>query len=215
MTISTNSDLQSTVSTYLNRTNLNSLIPTFIQMAETRIAYGSAEAQFTSAALRIRAMESSQYASISTQKVVLPTGYLAQRRFYINTNPVGELDFVVPEIFWRMWNSSQTGQPRQFTIEGENFVFGPTPDGTYDARVLFYQKFTALSAGSDTNWLLTNAPNVYLQGTLLEAYRYSRNMEMAQDALNAFTGLVNSLNNSDKTDRFSSPWVSVTDTGNP
>lgn len=215
MSIATLGDLKSTAATYLNRTGLTSLIPTFVQMAETRIAYGSQEQPFASRPLRIRAMEGSYYATISTQKVSLPTGYLAQRRIYINTNPVGEIEFLTPDIFWRTWPSSEQGQPRNFTVEGENFVFGPAPDTGYDARLLYYKKFTALSADGDTNWLLTNAPTVYLNGTLLEAYRYSRNPQMAQDSLNAFCGVVNSLNDSDKSDRYSSPWVAHTDTGNP
>ncbi len=213
MTIATNADLKSTVATYLNRSNLTSLIPVFIQQAETRIAYGSREPNFNTEPLRIRAMETSSYATINAQKIQLPTGYLAQRRFYLTS--YGELTFLTPDMFWAKFPDATAGQPSHFTEEGENFVFGPAPDGAYDGRCLYYAKFSPLVDNADTNWLLTNAPAVYLQGTLLEAYRYTRTMDQAMAALGTFSGMINGLNLADKSDRFSNPWIATTDTGNP
>ncbi len=215
MSIATFADVKAQIGARLNRSNLTAQYPIWIQAAETRIYYGSMEPNYVSEPLRVRAMENSDYATVTTQKVPLPTGYLAQRRFYINTNPVGELKFITPDVFWRTYPSSVTGQPKQFTIEGENLVLGPAPGGSYDARLLFYARFTALSGDTDTNWLLVNAPGAYVEGALIEAYRYSRNFEAAQQCVNAFCGIINSLNNADKADRYSSPWTETGDTGNP
>lgn len=217
MTIATFADLKSQVASFLNRANLTSQIPIFVQLAETRIAYGSKENPFVSEPLRIRAMETSVDLALvgGTQTVALPTNFLQQRRLYISATPNIEVDYITPTLFWDNWISSTSGPPTEYTVEGENIVFGPMPDTSYTGKILYYKKFTALSADNDTNWLLANAPGAYLHGTLLEAYRYVRNMEQAMASANSFTGVVNALNDANKADRFSGPWAARSDTGNP
>jgi hypothetical protein len=217
MGIATLADLKSQVAVSLNRSNLTSQIPYFVQLAETRIAYGSQEQPLESQPLRIRAMETAADLALvgGTQTVALPTGYLQQRRMYISGTPIVKPQFVSPDAFWGRWFSYTSGQPVDYTIEGENYVFGPTPASNYTGKTLYYKKFTTLSADADTNWLLTNAPGVYLHGTLIEAYKYVRNMEQAAASLNNFCGVVNALNSADKSDRHSTPWVARSDTWTP
>lgn len=216
MGIATTADLKAAIAAFLNRSNLTAQIPTFIQLAETRIAYGSREGAFTCEPLRIRGMETSADVAVTGQTASLPSGYLQARRFYLAGDTVQELSYVVPDLFWRTYISVCSGTPTRFTVEGENFVFGPTPDGAYTGKCLYYQKWAALVNDSDTNWLLTNAPGVYLHGALLEAYRFTRNLDKAADEHAAFCGAVDALNLADKADRFSgSPWQAFGDTGNP
>lgn len=216
MTIATYADLKSAVANWLTRSNLTARIPEFIALAETRMMYGSREGNVICEPLRIRAMETSADVAVNGQTAALPTGYLQSRRFYLNTNPIDELGYVVPDLFWRTYISSVAAQPRRFTVEGENFVFGPTPDGAYTGKILYYKKLTALSADGDTNWVLANAPGVYLHGALAEAFAFARNSEKALEELSVFCGGVNALNLADKADRYSgSPWQAFTDTGNP
>ena len=77
------------------------------------------------------------------------------------------------------------------------------------------QKFAALSADGDTNWLLTNAPGAYLQGALIELYDYLKDWEAKTNAHKAFAGIINALNSADKTDRFSGSWVGTVDIETP
>ena len=216
MAISTYADLKTAVQNWLNRSNLTDRIPEFIALAETRIHYGSKEKPFESEPLRIRAMETSQYTTISAQRVELPVGFLQARRFFLSGSPIRKLDMVSTDQFWDTYVSTYTGPPTQFCIEGEEFVFGPTPDTEYTAQLLYYKAFTSLSAGTDTNWLLTNAPGVYLYGALIEAHSFTRNDAQAQLCFNKFMGAVDGLNFADKNDRWTgSPWVIRNDTGNP
>lgn len=216
MSLSTYADLKSTVATFLNRSNLTSLIPSFIQNCERKIAYGDRSGPVIVEPLRIRAMETSANVAISSQTAALPTGYLQSRRLYLSTNPIQELGYIVPDLFWKTYVSSDTGEPSKFTVEGENLVFGPIPDTSYTGKILYYKKFDALSADADTNWLLTNAFDVYLNGALAEAFKYTRNDEQALERQGMFAGGINALNLADKADRYSgSPWQAFTDTGNP
>lgn len=215
MTIATYADLKTAAANWLLRSDLPSRIPEFITLAESRINYGSMEAPFQSDPLRIRAMETSADLTISAQAVALPTRYLQAKRIYLNTNPVS---YVVPtdeQTFWSSYLGASTGRPRAFIAEGEYFKFGPSPDATYTGKLLYYQGFAALSGDSDTNWLLTNAANAYLAGTLLEAFKFMRNTEQAAIWLNSFTGTINALMASDKQDRYASPWIARSDTGSP
>lgn len=214
MTIATYADLKTQIATYLNRSNLTTQIPIFIQLAETRIYYGCKEVPFVSEPLRIQAMEQSSYTTFGAQTVALPSDYLAHRRLYLSSN-AGRVDFLTPPAFWDLYVSGCSGQPKNFTIEAGNLVLGPIPDSSYTGRLLYYKKFSALASDSDTNWILTNAPGAYLQGALLEAYRYVRNMEQAQAALNTFTGIINALNDSNKSDVYAAPWAATPDSSTP
>ncbi len=216
MAISTYNTLKTAVKNWLNRSNLTDRIPEFITLANTRIHYGSMEPPLQSDPLRIRAMEHSVYTTIFEQRTELPDGFLQARRFFLNGDPIRKLDLVTTDNFWETWVSSQSGQPKQFCVEGEDFVVGPTPDGNYTGELLYYKKFDALSDEGDTNWLLTNAPGAYLHGALIEAHSFARNPSEAQASYTRFMGVINSLMFADKEDRYSgSPWVVRTDTGNP
>ena len=215
MAIATYSDLKTSVATWLNRSNLTARIPEFITLAESRIAYGSKAPPMPSEPLRIRAMEASEYATISDQRIALPTGFLSQRRFYLSGTPVTELKFIAPDLFWQLYMGSASGKPQAFTVEGNELVFGPAPDGSYTGQLLFHKKFTAFSDDADTNWLLTNSPGTYLHGALAEAHLFARNSAQAAAELSMFAGAINSLNQADKSDRYAGPWQSHGDTGNP
>lgn len=222
MAIQTNADLQSQIAAYLNRSNLTQQIPTFIQLCEARIYYGCKEKGLESAPLRIAPMEQAAHATFSEQKVALPADFLAKRVLLLydgiqtgcDSPPGGvrELDYLTPVVFWRRYAHQTTGKPRNFTIGNGNIILGPIPDGSYTGEVLYYQTFPALTLPGDSNWILDNAPGAYLWGSLIEAYRYIRNMDQAAAAANTFSGIINALNDSDQADAFSgSAWQETPD----
>ncbi len=215
MAITNYADLKSAIGNWLNRSSLADRIPEFITLAHSRIHYGSMEPPLQSDPLRIRAMETSVSTTLAGQRTELPDGFLQVRRLYLNTDPIRKLDPVSTDQFWGTYISSSTGAPKQFTIEGEDLVIGPSPDGSYSARLLYYKAFTAMADATDTNWLLANSPGVYLWGSLLEAHAFSRNIEQQENAHKKFVGIINALNAADVKDRFASPWIVRNDTGNP
>lgn len=98
----------------------------------------------------------------------LPSNYLSMREIYLDTNPRDYLDYVVPDEMNRLYPWSMGQKPVAYTVEGDAIRFGPPPDATYYCFVEYYKKFPALATAT-TNWLMTNAPGVYLYGTLLES----------------------------------------------
>tara|TARA_R110000824_G_scaffold91867_3_gene223190 strand:- start:4846 stop:5337 length:492 start_codon:yes stop_codon:yes gene_type:complete len=105
----------------------------------------------------------------------LPTGYLQLREIHLTTSPIVSLAYITPEIMYRIRSGSISGKPTNYTILGDNILFGPTPDGAYDYSITYYKAFIALSDVAPTNWLILNAPDLYLYGTLLQAEPFLMN----------------------------------------
>lgn len=216
MAINTYATLKTAIANFSDRTDLTDRIPEFITLASTRIFYGSDEPPYQSDPLRIRAMEASDDLTISARTVAIPDRVIQTRRLYLNTDPIARLELVSPDELWGSNLAASSGQPVAFALEGENYVFGPAPDGTYTGKMLSYKAFAALSADADTNWLLTNAPAAYLQGALIELWDYLKDWEAKAQAHKAFVGVISALNKANQADRFSgSPWIGRSDTGNP
>lgn len=217
MAIATYGDLRTAIANWLARSDLTARIPEFVALTESAITYGvrGPNGAFLVEPLRIRAMETLADVTISAQTTALPSNYLASKRFYLDVDPHRQLEFIPPVDFWRRAETNHTGQPRYFTIEGENFIVAPSPDTTYTGKQLYYKKFTGLSADSDTNTLLTQHPGAYLFGALYEASCYVQDIEAAQGYLQRFSSVINGLNAADSSDRHSGavlqmrPTVSV------
>jgi hypothetical protein len=161
MSITTYAELKTAVANWLARADQTDRIPEFVALCEDRIAQDTR--------IRIRAMETSSDITINAQTEALPTGFLQLRRLYLNSDPIADLPFCAPGLFWTRYGVNESGSPEFFTIEGDDLVFAPTPTTAVTGKLLYYKRFTALSADNDTNWLLTNARGLYLYGTLLEA----------------------------------------------
>jgi hypothetical protein len=101
----------------------------------------------------------------------LPSGYLETLRLAATTGGQNyALEYISPSEFSQYEN--QPGNPQYYTIV--NNAIKTAPNGGLDYIHDYYKRFDALATTS-TNALLTNAPNVYLYGTLLEAAPYLGN----------------------------------------
>jgi len=136
--------------------------------------------------LRVLPMETSVLLTTVSGDVALPTDYLLWRTVRptvptvttpTTVPPYDELDYVHPAYLPPVGR----GYDRLFTIEGSTFKVRPVDDrvGAYEFH--YYQKIPTL-VGSDlnSNWLLSEYPNAYLFGLMVEAAGHGRNAEMAQ-----------------------------------
>ena len=70
--------------------------------------------------------------------------------------------------------SSTPDQPRLVAVSGTNFRVFPNPGtSAYSATLRYYQKL-ATPAGAVVNAILTNSPDVYLYGCLVEAATFTQ-----------------------------------------
>lgn len=164
MAITTYSELQSAIADWLLRDDLTSVIPSFIDLAEAKF----------NRRIRDYRMVKRATATVDTGYFVVPTDWLENIRFQLNTTPITTLEYVTPDqaaeekvLF------SSNGRPKFFTMIGGEFQVVPAPDSnTYTGELTYYRTIPALTDETTTNWLLAAAPDIYLYGTLMEAAPY-------------------------------------------
>jgi len=162
MSITTYAELQTAVASWLHRTDLTTTIPDFIRLAESRI----------NKALKTKGIEKtgSLTATVGLSTIALPSDYnkpIALRcTFYtpgkdeIRYRERVKIDF-----------DTNSNYPTYWTIYGDYIVFDCPADQAYTFEFDYYGSLT-LSDSATTNWLLTNYPDVYLYGALLQAAPY-------------------------------------------
>ena len=159
--------LKTAVANWLDRDDLSDRIPEFIAINEAVF----------NRVLRIRTMETIVTAATvgGTKSYDLPTGYVQMREIHLDTSPITSLQYLTPEMLYRVWAGSTSGKPNAYSIIGNQIYFGETPDGAYDYVLTYYKTFDGLSDAEPTNWVILNAPDVYLYGTLLQAEPFLMN----------------------------------------
>ena len=205
MAISNYSELQTAVANWLDRDDLTARIPEFISLAEARF----------NRVLRLRSMEAKYTANTvaGQRNLALPTSYIQMRNFQVNGNPLTPLSYVTPEIYDRLWGGSTSGIPNFYTILANEVSFGPIPATVMEVEMLFYKKFDNLSGATTTNWLITNAPDIYLYGSMLEAEPFIMNDERVQLWAAALERGISDLQDQDNKDRHSGSALRVMNTG--
>lgn len=164
MALTTYTELKASVADWLNRTDLTNVIPDFISLAEAQIER----------TLRTRQMIVRATASIDTEYSAVPADFLETKSIKLNTNPVTALVFESIDALDSLKSTTyiSPGRPGYFGIVGGQIRVLPVPDSTYTAELIYYAKLSKLSSSVATNWLLTQAPDVYLYGSLMQAAPY-------------------------------------------
>jgi hypothetical protein len=165
MAITTNAELESALAGWLDRSDLTVRIPDFVTLCEARV----------NRKLRVREMQLDADVSLTggTRTAALPSDFGEVRRLYINSSPVRRLEYISSDDYWDRYLNTNTGKPVAFAIEGSNLVFGPIPDSSYTAKLLYYRKMPAIS--STAHGLFTANQDLYLYGSLVSAEPYMKN----------------------------------------
>ena len=219
MAINTYATLQTAVANWLDRSDLTDRIPEFIALAEARM----------NRTLRLAIMLNVDETTLGgatalvagTRDYALPSGYLQMVDFHLRTSPITTLSYLTPENMNRMWAGSQGGKPLAYTIFSDNASgtpiksvrLGPSPGSAYDYSIMFYKKIDALSDSNTTEQMLTDNPDVYLYGALLEAEPFLMNDQRVQLWATAFQESLNALQEQDNKDRHSGSAMRVMNTG--
>ncbi len=157
-------ELKGAVADFLNRDDLTAVIPTFIRLCEARIDRD----------LTHWRQERRSTATLDAQYSTIPTDFLRPIRLQLLDTYTGEVAPIstAQMLQMRQDRNDRTGRPEYYALTGGSLELFPTPDATYDASLVYYGRVPALSATNTTNWLLTEAPDVYLYGSLLHSAPY-------------------------------------------
>ena len=164
MALTTYTELKTSIGDWLNRSDLTSVIPDFISLAEAQVER----------TLRTRQMIVRANASFDAEYGAVPSDFLETKSLKLtSTNPQTPLEFLsIDALDNKAAEYTGSGKPRFFGVVGGQFRIVPTPDATYTTELTYYAKLTKLSSSVATNWLLTSNPDIYLCGALLQAAPY-------------------------------------------
>lgn len=189
MSMTTYSELQTSIASWLNRADLTASIPDFITLAEAQM----------STDLKTRAMEAKTTLSTvaGTNSVPLPTDMLEMRRLQVVGTYNQPLSYRSPDELSIDFADNRSGQPVVFTVIGSNIEVAPIPDAVYSLELTYQQRIPALSASNTANWLLTNWPNAYLYASLLAATPFIMNDARIATWAQLYTNTIDSINGVD------------------
>jgi len=165
-TITNYSNLQTTIADFLNRDDLTSVIPTFIQLAEAQM-----NRDLRHWRMEVRA---SGQQSAGDAYMQIPSDWIETIRFHITDDGTSPLDLMSRKAIEdkRAGNENMSGTPRYYTHADSQFELYPTPNEDTNTELLYFAKIPSLSDSNTTNWLLEDAPDVYLYGALLHSAPY-------------------------------------------
>jgi len=187
MALDTYANLGAAVADWLNRTDLSAPIVDFITLAEAKIRR------------QVRRKTVRTTMTISTESTALPTDLAELRSAYPMTGSVSLDQPLVqgtPEILAEIRANANgvAGRPQAIAVIDDQLVVAPVPDQTYTLQITYYQTLTPLSMANPTNSILTEAPDIYLYGALVEAEPYLEHDERIATWQNMFAAAVADLN---------------------
>jgi len=147
----------------------NSVIDTFITMAENRI--------LRDIDLDVFKKESTSTMTTGNRFLASPSDILTHRYVFITVagNKV-YLDFRDTS-FMKEYapDAAAVGVPKYYSVWDQNtFSLAPTPNADYAVELGYIYRPAQLSAANPTTWISTNAPEALLYACLIQAYSYTK-----------------------------------------
>lgn len=168
MSITTNAELLAALdgaSGYLHRTDLTAKIPDFIRLAESKIN--------RKLKLLLQEVESTLTATIGSRLMAVPTRFGTPLNLWCTTyEPRVELIYLnagdLPV-------TTTNGESNYYTVDGAYIATENPADAAHTYTLRYLTKFDI--ATTSTNTVLTNYPDVYIYGALVESVSLTRDFE--------------------------------------
>ena len=176
MAITNYSTLQTSIANFLNRDDLTSIIPTFISLAEAEFQRIIRHWRMETRVLGTQ--------SAGDDFMQIPADWLETIRMHVTdstgstaSNAITMTSRAAMADIRAKNRDAATKAPYYYTHADGQFHLYPTPVELTYIELLYYQKIPVLSGSNATNWLLDEAPDVYLYGALKHSAPY-----LAEDA---------------------------------
>jgi len=166
MALSNYTELKASIADFINRDDLTAVIADFITLAEAQMNRDIRH-------FKMEARSSGQQSALD-EYMQTPPDWLETIRLHLTGTGTSVLNLVSRDAMAdkRQSESDATGTPRMYTHADGQFQLYPTPGNDTDFELLYYQKIPSLSASTSDNWLLLEAPDVYLYGALIHSAPY-------------------------------------------
>jgi len=201
MAITTYSELQASISDWLNRSDLTSQIPDFIALAEADM----------DRRIRHWRMERRSTALLDTQYSALPNDFIEPVRLSITSGDTYKLEAESQAqlLDRRAQASNATGLPKYYALTGGTIEVFPTPSDDYTLEMLYVSKLEPLTSSNTSNWILTYYPDCYLYGTLLHSAPFLEQDQRLTVWSALYEQSLQSVNNENNNAKFSGAGLRV------
>lgn len=184
MALDTYANLQASIGDFLNRDDLTSVIPDFITLAE-------AQAQRDIEHWR---MEKRAEVTLTDRYTSLPDDFVKPTRLYVTGANKALVPITQAEMQDKRAASGDSGGTERFycITAGEIEIYPSPSSGTLE--MYYVGKIPVLSDSNTTNWLLDEAPDVYLYGALSQSAPYLKDDARLAVWSTLYSNAVNGLN---------------------
>jgi hypothetical protein len=166
-------------------------VPKWIQLAES----------WFNRELRTPDMEQSVTFSVEDEDRPLPADFLALRSIYQETSPDNPLIGMSPDQLRNDYRG-QGGIPQAYSIVAGGIRVAPVPTEEVLFTMDYFARIESLSVVAPSNWLLEQAPDLYLFAALFYGYTWARSPEQAMEAQGLAVAILDRL----KTTSTASRW---------
>jgi len=191
LAITNYTDLQSTVADWLHRSDLTPVIPTFIQLAEKQL----------SRQLRLKNQQTEATGAAATT-IALPSDYVEAIALFLTVGSE-ERPLRQKDRYSGARINNMTADTAYYTIEGSSLLLAPPPAGTETYTLQYYAAIPALSGVAQTNWLITEHPDLYLYAVLLQSAPYVKDDARLATWQAAYVSIKTAIDDQDMRDQWS------------
>ena len=185
--------LKTDVASWLVDATATDKIPSFIALAEAAIRRD----------VRVPAMDLTASAPLVAGVITLPADFIEVKRLVIDGYVY---TFKPVEVFQQLETDGYAtagSAGRHYTRVGQTLRI--LNGGTSTYSLLYVARFAPLTADTDTNWLLTNARDVYLFKSLHYGAAWLRDKPAAESYEAMYQGAMNALVMAERMSQFSGP----------
>ena len=197
MALTTYTELKASIADFLNRDDLTTVIADFITLAESQINRDVRH-------WKMEARSSGQQSG-GDEYMQIPADWVESIRLHLTGTGTSAVNFISRDAMAdkRERNEDTSGTPMYYTHADGQFQLYPTPGSDTDFELLYIQKLDALSGSNADNWLLLEAPDVYLYGALIHSAPYLVEDERVAMWAQMYSASVARLNEASESARFS------------
>ncbi len=168
-------ELRALITSYMHRTDLDAVIPDFIEQARTRINRD----------VRLGEMLTLTTFTPTSNPFDAPSDFLEARELTWQSGTRRVALRLSPRWQLSEYSAATQSKPQFYSVDGKRIETAP---GGVDIeyRLLYYAALEAFVNDSDTNEVLNTYPSLYLYGALIEAFSYTQDNELRSAAVETY-----------------------------